>query len=286
MRSLFPYHTAVWRDHMTQRRTEKILVVDDEETMRRSLSDILRLEGYPVKMAHSGEAAVQALKTEPFDLMLLDLKMPGMDGLEVLQYAAQIAPETKVILLTAHGSLESAISALRHEVYDYLLKPSSPQQILSTVTGALARRAEERRQQMLLTQMERQVIPPDSPSGSQNRRTEPLVVQIGRGIKVHFSRRELWEVNGPGNGPENGRKVILTPGECKLLRVLLERRGEVISHRELVQLVQGYSVHDWEAPEVLRPLVSRLRQKLAVFPGGDKWITNIRGTGYLFELFD
>jgi DNA-binding response OmpR family regulator len=64
----------------------------------------------------------------------------------------------------------------------------------------------------------------------------------------------------------------------------LENRGRVLSHRELVQLVQGYEVSEWEAPEVLRPLVSRLRQKLSTFPGGKIWIKNVRGTGYVLEV--
>jgi two-component system KDP operon response regulator KdpE len=79
------------------------------------------------------------------------------------------------------------------------------------------------------------------------------------------------------------KKITLTPTEGKLLKVLLENRKRVFTHRELVALVQGYETSDWEAPEVLRPLISRLRRKLAVFPEGNKWITNVRGTGYVFE---
>jgi DNA-binding NtrC family response regulator len=110
----------------------KILVVEDEETTRRSLAEILHLEGYQVLPVSSGEAALEALRKDPFDVVLLDLKMPGMDGLEVLRTAARIAPETMVILLTAHGSLESAIEAVRFQAHDYLTKagdhPADPQQ--------------------------------------------------------------------------------------------------------------------------------------------------------------
>ena len=67
------------------------------------------------------------------------------------------------------------------------------------------------------------------------------------------------------------------------MKVLLENRGRVLTHRELVLLVQGYETTDWEAPEVLRPLISRLRRKLSAFPGGEKWIANVRGTGYVFD---
>jgi DNA-binding response OmpR family regulator len=67
------------------------------------------------------------------------------------------------------------------------------------------------------------------------------------------------------------------------MKILVENRGRVLTHKELVFLVQGYETTDWEAPEVLRPLVSRLRRKLSSFPGGEKWIINVRGTGYVFE---
>jgi DNA-binding NtrC family response regulator len=113
----------------------KILVVDDESTARKSWADILRLESYQVATASSGEAAVAALQKETYDIMLLDLRMPGMDGLEVLKSASKIAPDTQIIVLTAHGSLESAIEALRQGAHDYLLKPASPEQVLSSVAA-------------------------------------------------------------------------------------------------------------------------------------------------------
>lgn len=96
----------------------RILIVDDEEPSRKSLGDILRLEGYEVESAGDGASAVEAFVKEGFDLMLLDIKMPGMGGLEVLGEAVKLSPETKVIMLTAHGSLESAIEALRQGAHD------------------------------------------------------------------------------------------------------------------------------------------------------------------------
>ncbi len=90
-----------------------ILVVDDEPVARQSLSDILRLEGYTVNSVPNGQAAVEYVRTHPVDLMIVDLRMPGMDGLEVIQVVNQVSPETEVILLTAFGTTESAIQALR-----------------------------------------------------------------------------------------------------------------------------------------------------------------------------
>jgi DNA-binding response OmpR family regulator len=265
---------------MKQANLGKILIVDDEETMRRSLADILRLEGYNVQAASSGESAVESLRKDAFDLIILDLKMPGMDGLEVLRTASRIAPETMIILLTAHGSMESAVEALRNRAQDYILKPATPQQILNSVAKAMNRRAELTQRRAVLDQM---VNP-----GSETRITEgkdpyqsvePLLVPLTNDVVVDLSRREMWR--GTPAGERN--HIKLTPTEAKLLKVLLENRGQVMTHRDLVMMVQGYDVTDWEAPEVLRPLVSRLRQKLNNFKGGESWIVNVRGTGYVLE---
>jgi DNA-binding response OmpR family regulator len=256
----------------------KILVVDDEKTARISLADILRLDGFEVEAVESGERAVASFSKTEFDLVLLDIRMPGMDGIGVLKRVAEISPDTQVILLTAHGSMESAIDALRFGAHDYLIKPSSPQEILSSVSRALARRVETQQKRMILGQLESSIQQLKDVEGiNQPMDARQPVVSLPDGVMVDLARREIWRGND---------RVALTPTEGKLLRVLMENRGRVMSHRELVFQVQGYDVTDWEAPEVLRPLVSRLRRKLAEFPGGDDWISNVRGTGYVFEIED
>jgi len=261
----------------------KILVVDDEEAMRRSLADILRLEGYQVQALSNGISAIETLRQETFDLLLLDLKMPGMDGMDVLRNVTKIAPDTLVILLTAHGSLESAIEALRRDAYDYLLKPASPAQILKSVSGALAKRIETQQKRKILNQLDTSLQAlKDVERGESHSPDDQEVFVLCKGIKADLSRREVWD----DLGSKSSTKIKLTRTEGKLLKVLLVRRGQVMTHKELVLQVQGYDVSKWEAPEVLRPVVSRLRRKLAHFPGGEKWITNVRGTGYVFEVGD
>lgn len=255
--------------------TVKILVVDDELLIRQSLSDILRLEGYEVVAVDNGEAAKLALRQGNIDLMLLDLKMPGMDGLEVLRASVQIAPDTMIILLTGHGSLESAIEALRLGAHDYLVKPVSSSEILSSVARGITRRIEQQKRRMLFDQLDSSFRSLKDVEGIYPRApVEQKAVSFEDGVRIDLARREIWLGN---------RRVSLTPTEGKLMKVLLENVGRVLTHRELVLLVQGYETSDWEAPEVLRPLISRLRRKLSAFPNGDKWIVNIRGTGYLFE---
>src|SRR5262245_38448687 len=117
-----------------------ILVVDDEPVARQSLSEILRLEGYSVNSVPNGQAAVEYVRTHPVELVVVDLRMPGMDGLEVVQVVNQISPETEVVLLTAFGTTETAIQALRLRIHDYLLKPAPPSQVVNSVKKGLARR--------------------------------------------------------------------------------------------------------------------------------------------------
>lgn len=254
----------------------KVLVVDDEEMVRSSLEEILRLEGYEVSGVGSGEAALNGLQRERFDLILLDLKMPGVDGIEVLRSVSKVTPETKVILLTGHGSLESAIEALRQGAHDYILKPAPSSEILSSVARALARRAEQQHKRLLLEQIDSSIQRLKDAEGLESGPiNEQQTISLAGGVMIDLARREIWRGN---------QRVSLTPTEGKLMKVLLENRGRVLTHRELVLLVQGYETSDWEAPEVLRPLVSRLRRKLSVFPNGESWIVNVRGTGYLFEL--
>ncbi len=253
----------------------RILIVDDEETARKSLSDILKLEGYTVMAKGDGQSALDALDEDDFDLMLLDIKMPGMSGLEVLEKAVSIAPDCKIVLLTAHGSMESAIEAVRHGAHDYLLKPASPNDILATVDKAMSLRGETQRKRRLLEQMEASIQELKDAEGVESVPTASRsVYSLSDEVKVDLERREILF----------GDKVIsLTPTEGKLMKVLLENRGRVLSHRELVLMVQGYQTTDWEAPEIMRPLVSRLRRKLSKFENGDDWIVNVRGTGYVFD---
>ncbi|HSO11060.1 MAG TPA: response regulator transcription factor [Anaerolineales bacterium] len=238
-----------------------ILVVDDEPVARQSLSEILRLEGYTVNSVPNGQAAVEHVRTHPVDLMVVDLRMPGMDGLEVIQVINQISPETEVILLTAFGTTESAISALRLRVHDYLLKPAAPSQVVNSVKKGLARRDARLKARN---------------SGSTAVDVEEAVFELSLkdGTHIDLSRRLIQKKDNI---------IHLTPAEGRLLRVLIENPGRVFTHRELVLLVQGYDTSQREAPEILRPLVSRLRHKLETFPALSECIVSVRGTGYLYE---
>ena len=238
-----------------------ILVVDDENVARQSLTEILKLEGYSVVSVPNGQAAVEHVRTHPVDLMVVDLRMPGMDGLQVIQVVNQVSPDTEVILLTAHGSTDSAIQALRLRIHDYLTKPASPAQVMASVKKGLARRTAK--------------LQAKSGSSDSTEVDETVIeFRLKDGTLVDLSRRQI----------RAGKKLEhLTPAEGRLLRILMENEGKVFSHRELVLLVQGYDTSQREAPEILRPLVSRLRHKLDEFPALSERVASVRGTGYVYE---
>ena len=175
-----------------------ILVVDDEPVARQSLTDILRLEGYTVNSVPNGQAAVEYVRTHPVELVVVDLRMPGMDGLEVVQVVNQISPETEVILLTAFGSTESAIQALRLRIHDYLLKPAPPAQVINSVKKGLTRR--EARLKMR--------------GGTATTDIDDGVAEFSLkdGTHIDLSRRQVRKKD---------QIIHLTPAEGRLLRVLI-----------------------------------------------------------------
>ena len=101
----------------------KILIVDDEKAIRESVSLVLSEEGYETEIASNGSEALNLLNDQDYDVLITDLKMPEMDGIELIKKSLKICPQTSVIIITAHASVESAIEALRIGAFDYILKP-------------------------------------------------------------------------------------------------------------------------------------------------------------------
>jgi DNA-binding response OmpR family regulator len=238
-----------------------ILVVDDEPVARQSLTEILRLEGYNVSSIANGQSAVEFIRSEHVDLMIVDLRMPGMDGLEVIRVVNQISPDTEIVLLTAFSSTESAVEALRLRIHDYLMKPAAPSQVLNSVKRGLARRAAR---VQALSEFGKDV---DVDGGVK-------AFELADHTFVDLARRIIHREE---------RVIHLTPAEGRLLKIFFENPGKVFTHKELVLLVQGYTTSQHEAPEILRPLVSRLRHKLDGFRELENKIVSVRGTGYVFE---
>jgi DNA-binding response OmpR family regulator len=234
----------------------KILLVDDDEIQRITLAEILRMEGYEIQTVNSGEDAIHVLQMQPFDVMVLDLKMPGIGGMEVLRRVVDTLADLSVIILTAHGTMDTAIQAIRYRVQDYLLKPVSPETLLASIECAL-----QKKQQAAFAEVH-----------------QPFQSRLERlpgGAVLAWDRRIIsW----------NDGSLSLTPTESRLLRILFEHKNEMVTHSDLVQMIQGYRIDGEEAAKILRPVVSRLRQKLTGLPEWNDRIKNVRGSGYVLEL--
>lgn len=264
-------------EHGQHFRRGKLLVVDDEPAVRESLRGILAQEGHQVSTAASGEEALASLSDDSFDLILLDLKMPGIDGLEVLQEAKRTAPDTVVILLTAYGTLDSAVGALRHGAHDYLLKPCSVGEIVASVHTGLTRRWETLQRQEIVTSIEQSVrkladgVRPAAPA------TEvPAEGRFLRSEHLLLDRDKQVVILG-------GELLRLTPTEFRLLALLMQHQNRVLSFQELAQEVLEYECSPREARSSLKTHLWRLRKKLRAKTGNDPPIVNIRGQGYMFS---
>jgi len=257
----------------------RILVVDDEEVTRLSLAEILSLEGYQVASARSGEEALQKLEKETFDLVLADLVMKEVDGLQVMEAVKKLSPETVVIMLTAYGTLESAIRAMRQGAYDYLIKPCGAQEIVASVESALTKQRQERRRQELVARVEEMLkalkaeedeIPTSASRDDQLKRARFLQSgEIIVDLQKHIATL-------------HGQLLNLTPTEFRLLACLMRKADQVLSCQELVREVQNYDCNEREARDIIRVHVRRLRQKIEPDPANPQYILNVRGVGYMF----
>ncbi len=119
----------------------KVLIVDDEEVFRTTLVKVLRARGMEVRDAPGGEEALARLRESPVDVVVLDLKMPGLDGLETLKRIVVLQPDVKVVILTGHGTVQSGLEALSHLAFDFLQKPVGTDRLVEVILAS----TEERR---------------------------------------------------------------------------------------------------------------------------------------------
>lgn len=234
----------------------QVLIVDDEEGIRTALTEILRREGYAVTAAASGEEALERLRDTGFRVAVLDLKLGGrVDGLRVLEAINWRWPATAKIILTAHGSLDSAMEAIREGVDAYLLKPVRAQELRQTVQQVL-----ERREKRAGTSPEPQ--------------EEELVMRSG-GFEADLRSRQVML---------DGLPLDLTVCEFELLVYLMRNHRRVVPPPELVEVVRDYECsHLQEARDIIKWYIYRLRRKVEPNPSRPRYILNVRGVGYTFK---
>jgi len=262
-----------------------ILVVDDEGAIRYSISKTLQRVGYQVHTAASGEEALELMQRQPYDVVLTDIRMPGLSGVDLLRRIKERAPDAVVILLTGYASLETAIESLRLGAHDYLVKPSSSQDIRNSVAQGLERSRNMRHRREVLAALRDNVeeltgarpeVPVQpAPARQGNNAGTPVVTPVTTmtigPLTIYPGRYQI----SVGEQP-----IDLTPTEFDLLLYLAAHRGRVVPCAELVREVRGYALDEHEAREVVRPHVSNLRRKLKSSGQNPDIIVNVRGIGY------
>lgn len=233
----------------TNSRVDKILVVDDDARIRDLLRRYLTQEGFEVLLAEDGRALTRVLGREPVDLIVLDLMMPGEDGLSVCRRLRGANDRTPIIMLTAKGEDIDRIVGLEVGADDYLGKPFNPRELLARIKAILRRT---------------RALPP-------NLQPEPARCLAFAGWCLDTAERLLTAPDGVA--------VPLSGGEFRLLRILLEHPNRVVTRDQLVEMIHGREAEAYD--RAIDVQVSRLRQRLRDDSREPQLIKTVRGEGYV-----
>jgi two-component system, OmpR family, KDP operon response regulator KdpE len=221
----------------------KILIVDDEPQIRRVLRTTLTSQAYTVAEAKSGDEALEMIRDERPDLILLDVNMPGRSGLETCR-EIRASGDVPIIMLTVRNSERDKVQALDAGADDYVVKPFGAEELMARIRAALRRAAP----------------------------AESLPPFLSADLKIDFEKRSVTV---------KGEPVRLTPKEFDLLRQLVANQGKAIGHRRLLQAVWGPDYG--EETEYLRVFINQLRKKIEPDPHNPRYIHTEPWVGYRFE---
>lgn len=223
----------------------RILVVDDELAMRTALSELLQSEGYHVASANDGEQALKLACDSDFDLILLDVMMPKLDGLSVCRELRKRGRQMPILMLTARARVQDCVAGLDSGADDYLIKPFSLNELLARVRSQLRKT---------------------------HRNKAPNQFQIGHAtinLKQQLCRIE-------------GQSIELNPKECGILRLLMQRPGEVISRDQFLDQVWDYNA--FPSNRTVDNFIAELRRKLGEDAKSPRHLLTVRGIGYRLQL--
>ena len=224
----------------------RLLIIEDEAPMRTALVETLKAEGYRVMAAADGVSGLELACTEPFDLVLLDVMMPGLDGFALCRELRKRERAMPVLMLTAKGQVDDRVEGLDSGADDYLVKPISLRELLARVR-ALLRRKE---------------------------RADSLGKELVIGkAAIDFDKRVL--VRG-------GKSHELSEKEAGMLRLLAAHAGEAVSREKFLDVVWGY--HAYPSTRTVDNFIAALRGKLEDDPGHPRHLITVRGSGYRLDL--
>jgi two-component system alkaline phosphatase synthesis response regulator PhoP len=223
-----------------------ILLVEDEINLRRTLSDLLKSDGYTVQSSGDGLEAQEIAMTQPFDLIILDVMLPSKNGFDVCRHLRKSGVNTPILMLTARSELNNKVQGFKSGTDDYLTKPFETPELQARVEALLRRAPAAGRQELKTYEFD--------------------------GIQVDFTKARIFK---------NGQATDLGERECRLLRYLIERKGTVLSRDELLQEVWGYK--SIPLTRTVDVHVAWLRQKIEDDPKNPQYIVTVHGQGYRFS---
>ena len=261
-----------------------ILIVDDDNHLRMSLSFILKKENYRVETAASAEEALVCLKSHEFDLMFLDLNLPGMGGIDLLVEVHRHYPHMLVLILTAYAALESAIQAVRLGARDYLIKPVEPVVILTRVAEILAEGEQPARKTEIVSQMQSLLAEWQTINGKDATPTGPLVTPPPAD-PARFLKKGSFELDLDAHQATlNGKYIPVTGIYFDYLATLLRHAPKPVQYKALVKETQRYDVTILEARDLSRWRIHELRKMIETDPEHPQYILTVRGTGYRLAI--
>lgn len=229
---------------MSNKVSASILLVEDDEAVARTVGRMLTAEGYDLKVVHDGRSALEAGRQRDCDLIILDLTLPHLDGLRVLEELRRSGIETPVLILSARQDWDSKLQGLRVGADDYVTKPFHRGELLARLQSVLRRAKVE--------------------AGS--------VVEVGP-ITIDLAVR---------TAAINGKTLSLTPKEYAILELLALRHGNAVSKEAILDYI--YKGMDEPRSRIVEVFICRLRQKIAAETGGDECIKTMRGRGFYVDV--
>jgi DNA-binding response OmpR family regulator len=256
-----------------------ILIIDDELTLRKTLARVLQQAGFEVTTAENAEQGLAFLETTDFDLVYMDIRMPGLAGLDALKVIHAAYPNLPVVLFTAQPDLNSAVEALRRGATDYLLKPLKPETIIKRTKTILAVQQRERRKREIQAQIESLQVELKNlelDDGNQtiavtpkNSFTERFLKRGAIMLDIHTRRVTV-----------NDNVINLPPTSFDYLLVLARHSPNVVDYQTLVAEAQGYQAEAREAQELTKWHVHHIRQAIEPDARNPALLINVRGIGY------
>jgi DNA-binding response OmpR family regulator len=261
-----------------------ILVVDDEDPLRLSLSLILQKENYRVETAANADEALKCLQLREYDLIFLDLNLPGMSGIDLLVEIHRRVPQMPVVILTAYAALESAIQAIRLGARDYLIKPVEPVAILTRVAQVLADREQPARKKEIVGQLQALLAELQRMEGEDLTSTKAPDA-LPPADPARFLKKGDFELDlRARHATLNGKYVPVTGIYFDYLSTLLRHAPKAVEYKTLVKESQGYDVAVVEAQDLARWRIHELRKIIEADPERPQYILTVRGTGYRLAI--